>query len=73
MAEQFLVRWKCPDCGTTKCGYIGLADFALRYCTGTPKRKHMSGENCCHEMQIMHDDRPAWGNESTPHWSDGKE
>ena len=72
MAEQFLVCWKCPDCGATKCGYIGRADFARRYCTGTQKRNHMSGEHCCHEMQIVHDERPAWANESAPHWSDGK-
>jgi hypothetical protein len=33
----------------------------------------MTGEHCCYEMQIVHDERPAWGNKPAPHWSDGKE
>ena len=73
MAEQFLVRWKCPDCGATKCGYIGLVDFAPRYCTAIPKREHVGGEHCCHKMQIVHDDRTAWRNENAPHWNDGEQ
>jgi hypothetical protein len=70
MAEQFLVRWKCPDCGATKCGWIGLADFATRYCAATPKRKHVSGEQCCLKMDIVYDERPAGGNETAQHWSE---
>ena len=60
MEKQFLARWLCPECGATKCGYIGVEDYAHRYCAGIPKRVDVRGEHCCHEMQIVHDDRPSW-------------
>jgi hypothetical protein len=43
--EQVLVRWRCPDCGIYKSGFISPTDHQPRTCSGIGRAGH-SGERC---------------------------
>jgi hypothetical protein len=57
-AAQYLVRWICPSCKTTFCGYLTADDHQTRYCQGFPITEHTSGKRCGKAAQIIHDERP---------------
>ena len=38
-----LVRWKCPDCRITRCGWIPWHDHEPRVCKGIPRNGPTSG------------------------------
>lgn len=62
--RTWLVRWKCPDCGVTICGWIEIFDYTPRICRGIPRGAPIRDERgkpevCGAVMSIIHDDRRA--------------
>ena len=62
--SQRLVRWRCEECGTTRCGFLSYGDALERRCNGIPKDKrtdvNAEGKRVCGaRMVVVHDDERA--------------
>ena len=55
--SRYLVRWRCPYCAFTCCGYIEAYDYQPRVCRGIPKRQNSEGSICGEIMEITLDER----------------
>jgi hypothetical protein len=44
--------WKCPDCGSTRAGYISPTDFKPRRCLGIPKSQRTDGGRICGALMV---------------------
>jgi len=53
--DSHLVRWGCPACNRTQCGWVSMYDREPRVCRGVSR----DGGPCGEIMQIIHDDRVA--------------
>lgn len=54
--EERLVRWRCPECNVTCCGFVKYGESRLRYCRGIPRRKnYRPGEVCGATLDVIED------------------